>query len=174
MLQLATSFGSIRNWQTDDASALAKYANNRRVSINLRDIFPFPYTPDDAHQFLSRVVDQADLMRWAIATPEEAIGGIGLTRGEDIHRRTAELGYWLAEPYWGRGIASESVQVVTNYAFATFDLLRIFAEPFVTNVGSCRVLEKAGFVCEGILRANAVKAGQVHDMAMYALVRDEV
>ena len=135
-----------------DAAALRRYANNRKIWINLRDVFPHPYTLQDAIAFLGCVAQEKPETAFAIATPTEAIGGIGLRLGVDVHRKTAELGYWLGEPFWGRGIVSEALAAFTRYAFETFDLQRIYAEPFADNAASVRVLEKAGFTCEGRMR----------------------
>lgn len=162
----------IRPWAIDDAAAIQRYANNRNIWINLRDIFPHPYRLEDAHVFLSFVLKEDRRTTFAIATESEAIGCLSLRLGSDVHRKTAELGYWLGEPFWGRGIMTEAVAEVTGWAFDAFDLQRIFAQPFADNTASIRVLEKAGFVCEGRLRANVFKDGKVIDSFMYACVRE--
>jgi [ribosomal protein S5]-alanine N-acetyltransferase len=161
----------IRLWARDDAVAIQRHANNRKIWINLRDIFPHPYTLEDARAFLGFVQNEQPRTTFAIATESEAIGCLGLRLGTDVHRQTAELGYWLGESFWGRGIMSEAVQEFTRWAFEAFDLQRIFAQPFENNKASARVLEKAGFVCEGRLRANALKDGKVLDSLIYARVR---
>ena len=145
-----------------------KYANNRKIWANLRDGFHFPYNADHAHAFLVTVSRQNPVTFFAIATPDEAIGSIGLSLGQDVHRLTAEMGYWLAEPFWGRGMMSEVVALFTDAAFAAFDLVRIYAEPYATNTNSCRILEKAGFVMEGRLRCSVIKDGKIFDQLMYA------
>jgi ribosomal-protein-alanine N-acetyltransferase len=170
LLQLQSCL--VRSWSTADALALQRYANNRNVSLNLRDGFPYPYTSEDAHAFLSRVKQEKPETTFAIATSSEAIGCLGLRLGSDIHRKTAELGYWLAEPFWNRGIMTQAVAGFTHHAFEVFDLQRIFAEPFDHNRASAGVLEKAGFTCEGRLRANVFKNGKVLDSFLYARVRD--
>jgi RimJ/RimL family protein N-acetyltransferase len=170
LLQLQSCL--VRSWSAADAVALERYANNRNVSLNLRDGFPYPYTLQDAQAFLSRVTQETPEKTFAIATSAEAIGCIGLRLGSDIHRKTAELGYWLAEPFWNRGIMSEAVAGFTQHAFEVFDLERIFAEPFDHNRASARVLEKAGFICEARLRANVFKNGKVLDSFLYARLRD--
>jgi len=162
----------IRSWSLDDARAVQRYANNRKIWANLRDGFPHPYSVADAEGFLGRVIDEKPTTTFAIAIPSEAIGCIGLQMGSDVHRKTAELGYWLGEPFWGRGIMSEAVAALTHWAFATLDLNRIYSEPFASNQPSARVLEKAGFVLEGRLRANIFKDNQRMDSLIYALVRD--
>lgn len=171
MKPITTSFGSIRPWQDSDVDPLARHANNRKVSINLRDGFPYPYTQQDARAFLSFVQTMQPQTLLALATPTEAIGGIGLSINKDVHRLTAELGYWLAEPYWGRGIVSEAVALVTDYGFSQLGLVRIYAEPLAHNRASCRVLEKAGFELEGRLRCSVIKEGTIYDQLLYARVQ---
>src|SRR5580765_5091396 len=162
---------SIRLWSEEDANAMQRYANNRKIWENLRDIFPHPYSLQDADAFLD-FATQARSTEFAIANETEAIGGIGLRLGDDVHRHTAEMGYWLGEPFWGRGIMTEAITAFTPWAFRWFELLRIFAQPFATNTASVRVLEKAGFVCEGQLKANVIKDGKLLDSLMYACVRE--
>jgi RimJ/RimL family protein N-acetyltransferase len=158
----------IRDWRREDAPSIAKYANNRKIWINLRDAFPHPYHLSDAEAFLSRILGQEPRTIFAIATDAEAIGSIGFMFGEDVHRFTAELGYWLAEPYWNRGIMTEAVRRLTDYAFETFDLVRIYAEPYASNLASIRVLEKAGFQYEGRLKDSVYKDGKILDQVLYA------
>jgi RimJ/RimL family protein N-acetyltransferase len=161
----------IRPWALDDAVAVQRHANNRKIWLNLRDIFPHPYTLQDAHAFLGSVLKEAPTTTFAVANGSEAIGCIGLRLGTDVHRKTAEMGYWLGEPFWGRGIMSEAVQEFTRWAFDAFELQRIFAESFEANKASGRVLEKAGFACEGRMRANVYKDGKVLSSLIYARVR---
>ncbi len=163
----------IRPWSPEDAVAVQRYANNRKIWINLRDVFPHPYTLDDARAFLSRVTQERPQTTFAIATVSEAIGCLGLRIGSDVHCKRAELGFWLGEPFWGRGIMSEAVAELTRRAFGMFDLKRIYAEAFADNPASARVLEKAGFLCEGRLRASSFKDGRVLDSFLYARVRDQ-
>src|SRR4051812_19505668 len=162
----------IRSWTLSDAAAVQRYANNRNIWLNLRDIFPHPYSLNDAIVFLNNVAAENPETTFAIATPSEAIGCIGLRLWSDVHRKTAELGYWLAEPFWSKGIMTEAVATFVPYAFGTCDLIRIYAEPFATNQASARVLEKAGFACEGRLRANIIKDGHIQDSLLYARVRE--
>jgi ribosomal-protein-alanine N-acetyltransferase len=164
----------MRDWRKEDAPSIARYANNRNVSINLRDRFPYPYTLSDAEAFLSAVCRAEPRTCFAVATGDEAIGSIGLVLGEDVHRFTAELGYWLAEPFWNRGIMSQAVQLLTEYAFEEFRLIRIYAQPVAGNRASARVLEKAGFQREGLLRASVYKEGKVLDQVVYAKVREPI
>lgn len=162
----------IRDWRMTDAPSIAKYANNRKIWRNLRDGFPNPYSLCDAERFLYRVTKMDPRTMFAIATKTEAIGGIGLTLGKDVHRYTAEMGYWLAEPYWGKGIMTKAVKSLTAYAIHDLKLHRVYAEPYANNGASAKVLEKAGFICEGVLRSNVLKDGQILDQRLYSYVGD--
>lgn len=161
----------LRPWRIDDGSALVKHANNRNVSRNLRDIFPFPYTAADAQGFLWRTVPVSPPTNLAIEVDGEAAGGISLRVQEDVHRHTAEIGYWLSEAHWGRGIMTDVVAAMAAYGFGQFDLIRIEAEVFARNPASMRVLEKSGFQREGWLRQSVTKDGETMDAALYALLR---
>src|SRR2546430_5283659 len=154
---------TIRDWRMDDAESLAKRANNRQVWLGLRDAFPHPYGIEDAKKFLHEAGTEHAGMRFCIEIDGAAAGGLGVRLGEDVHRHTAEFGYWLAEEFWGKGIMTEAVTAFANYCFETFSLKRMFAEAFSNNPASARVLEKAGFVLEGRLRNNVVKAGKILD-----------
>jgi [ribosomal protein S5]-alanine N-acetyltransferase len=158
----------IRDWQMEDAPAIARYADNYKIWMNLRDLFPHPYSRQDAEQFITAVMSAAPPRVYAIADSNEAIGSIGLMVKDDVHRFTAELGYWLAEPFWGSGIMTRAVEGIANYALTVMGMHRVFAEPFATNTASVRVLEKAGFLLEGKMRASAVKDGKVLDQYLYA------
>lgn len=118
--------------------------------------------------------EENETFAFAITVDDKAIGSIGVFRQGNIHRQTAELGYYIAEEYWGRGIMTEAVKQICAYVFDKSDMIRIYAEPFAYNTASCRVLEKAGFQYEGTLRSNAVKNGKVIDMKMYSLLKTEV
>lgn len=165
----------LRAWTLEDAPALAKLINNKKVQDNLRDGLPFPYGEEDAKAFLSAVLasDPDQNLAFAIEADGELIGSISATRCANIHFRTAELGYYLGEPYWGKGFATEAVRQICDYIYRNTDIIRIFAEPFAYNTASCRVLEKAGFQLEGLLRSNAVKNGRILDMKMYARIREK-
>jgi [ribosomal protein S5]-alanine N-acetyltransferase len=164
----------IRSYQMNDQDAIVRYANNRNVSINLRDSFPFPYTAADGIAWLDGVLHQAVETQFAIASQRELIGGIGLILQSDISHRSAELGYWLGEPFWGKGIATAAVEALTDWGFRELGLLRVYAHVFESNPASLRVLEKAGFSYEGRLRRHVVKEGRVMDMLLYAVVREGV
>ena len=174
MGMIKTSFGSLRVYTLADAESLAKYANNPKIADNLRDGFPHPYTRENALEFIRIATAKNPPTLFAIADSVEVIGGIGLMPKTDVHRLTAELGYWLGEPFWGQGIGAESVKAIVSYGFETLGLLRIFAEPYDSNPASCRVLEKAGFVLEGRLKNDVIKNGIIRDSLMFALTRDPV
>jgi len=164
----------IRDWEDRDAPSLAKYANNRKIWLNLRDAFPHPYTLFDAQEFIARVKTQNPRTVFAIASQTEAIGSIGLGLGKDVHRFTAEMGYWLAEPFWNRGIISAAIKIFADFSLEKFNLNRIYAEPYASNPASARVLEKAGFIREGIMKAQAYKDGKILDMYLYAKIRESI
>ena len=169
-----TSF-VLRPWRRTDIEAVAEAADNPNIAANLRNIFPSPYTLADAKWFVEDCIAQGEtrqLMR-AIAVNGRAAGSISVARKDDVYEKSAELGYWLAEDYWGRGIMTEAVRQICREAFDRFDILRIFAEPFAENLGSRRVLEKAGFVCEGTMRMGVYKNGRAQSYCMYALLREE-
>lgn len=161
---------ALRDWEIEDAPNITRYADNRKIWLNLRDGFPHPYTLEDAVQFITRANSTRPRTLFAIATETEAIGSIGLMPGKDVHCYTAEMGYWLAEPYWGKGIMTLAVQSLTEYAINHLKLHRVYAEPYTVNPASARVLEKAGFLLEGTLRANAYKDGRIIDQYMYSYV----
>jgi RimJ/RimL family protein N-acetyltransferase len=169
-VQLALETCVVRSWRPADAEPLARHADNRKVWINLRDAFPHPYTLRDARDFIRSVVQRTPETMFAIAVDDEPIGGIGFVLHPDVERVSAEIGYWLGEPFWGRGIASEALAAVTRYAIDTHALTRIYAVPFAWNAASCRVLEKAGYVLEARLRHSAVKDGQLLDQMQYAFI----
>ncbi len=164
----------IRSWRIEDSDDIAEALNNKKVLDNLRDGLPYPYTAEDAKAFILLMLnaDKDATYSFAITVNNKAIGSIGAFRKDNIHYRTAEMGYYVAERYWGQGIGTSAVKQACKYIFENTDIIRIFAEPFAHNTGSCRILEKAGFACEGTLRKNAVKNGSVLDMKMYSIVKD--
>ena len=165
---------TLRKWRLSDAGDLAAALSNQKVLNNLRDGLPFPYTERDARDYITAMLaaDENDTFAYAITIGGRAVGSIGAFRQSNIHRRTAELGYYLAEAYWGRGIMTEAIRQLCGIVFETTDILRIYAEPFAYNTGSRRALEKAGFTFEGTLKNNAVKNGKVLDMTMYSLTKE--
>lgn len=164
---------SIRSWKVEDAGDLAAALNNKKILDNLRDGLPYPYTVEDGRAFIEAMLgdDENKTYPFAITVNDKAVGSIGVFRKDNIHCKTAEMGYYIAEPYWGQGIGTSAVKQVCNYIFEKTDIIRIFAEPFAHNVASCRVLEKAGFAYEGTLRKNAVKNGNVLDMKIYSIIK---
>jgi len=164
----------IRSWCDADLETLQSYANNRKIWLNLRDVFPHPYTIEDARWWIEHTSQENPERSFAIASAEEPIGGIGLIFGDGVHRCSAELGYWLGEPYWGRGIMTRAVSALTEYALKKLPLNRIYAEPFANNLASIRVLEKAGFQREGTLRASVIKNGEILDQILYACLGEDI
>ena len=158
----------VRPWAGTDAESLQRHANNRNVSIHLRDRFPFPYEMEHATTFLGWIAKQPAATVWAIEVDGEACGGIGIELHSDVERVSAEIGYWLGERYWRRGIATEALRAVTGEAFKRYQITRLYAVPFADHAASVRVLEKAGYVKEGHLRQSAIKDGKIRDQALYA------
>ena len=169
-LELATC--TVRSWEWRDRDAIVRYANNPNVSINLRDRFPHPYTVNDARRWLDSIVGREPETNFAIAVAGEAVGGIGFTLQNDVERRAAEIGYWLGEEFWGRGIATDVLIAVSEHAFANYDICRLYAHVFEWNQASARVLEKAGYVFEGRLRKSVTKDGKTIDSLLYAMIRE--
>jgi len=162
---------TVRPWELGDAGALVRHANDREIWRNLRDRFPHPYTDADAERWLVWVTTSEPLTHFAIEVDGEAAGGIGFSLGEDVHRRVAEIGYWLGRAIWGRGIATEALRALTDYAFAHHDLARIQAFVYAWNPASLRVLEKASYYREAKLREAVTKDGATTDMLIYAVFR---
>ena len=164
----------LRKWQIEDVEDVAHYANNERIAANLRNVFPYPYTLEDAEAYVGSCAENSEECQIcrAIVADGHAVGSIGIFCGSDVYEKSGELGYWLAEDYWGQGMMTEAVKQICREAFEKFDIVRIYAEPFAHNTGSRRVLEKAGFSLEGIMRKGVCKKGKIYDYCMYALLRD--
>ncbi|MCY3922679.1 MAG: GNAT family protein [Chloroflexi bacterium] len=171
-MRLSIGQWQVRSFHPDDAEALARNANNHNVSRNMRDTFPYPYALSDAREWIEFATSQSPETNFAIASDTELIGGIGITLQSDVNRRSAEIGYWLGEPHWGQGIATAALTAMTDWAFAEFNLVRLYGEVFEWNPASGRVLEKAGYKLEGRLRKSIVKDEQIIDALLYANVRD--
>ena len=156
------------------AGHLAEGANNEAVARNLRDVFPHPYSLQDAEDFLRfcQEQDETKQLYRLIVVEGRACGSLSVCAGNDVARKSAELGYWLAEPFWGQGIMTRAVGQICEEAFRKMDIVRIFAEPFSYNQASRRVLEYNGFQLEGILRQSVYKRGQLYDACMYALLKE--
>jgi RimJ/RimL family protein N-acetyltransferase len=173
MVEIQARGFALRPWRKGDEGSLVQYANNRHVWINLTDRFPHPYTRDDAESWIRQVEAQGSPPRnFAIVVEGEAVGGIGLDPLADVNRRTAEVGYWLGEPFWGRGIATEALGLVSSYAFEYFDLDRLQASVFEWNPASSRVLEKSGYALEARIHQSVYKDGQLIDSLLYARLRE--
>ena len=166
---------SLKPWNMSDAADIARYGNDPAIAANLRNAFPYPYTRKDAEQFINSCIsgeENRQLCR-AVYVDGRAAGSIGVFRQEDVYCKRAEIGYWLARPYWGRGIMSAAVRRMCEEAFAHWDIVRIYAEVFASNTGSRRVLEKAGFQREGVLRQSVYKNGKLLDSHLYALLQGD-
>jgi RimJ/RimL family protein N-acetyltransferase len=161
----------VRSFHDSDAEELARHAENRQVWLQLRDRFPRPYSVDDAREFIAAARSVVPATAFAVTVGDAPVGAIGVMFRDDVERHSAEVGYWIGEPLWGRGIASCALVGFTRFAFFAYELERLFAVPFASNVASCRVLEKAGYELEGRMRRSAVKDGAVQDQLLYAALR---
>lgn len=164
----------IRSWDLSDAPYIAEFANNRNIADMLRDGFPYPYSIKDANNFIQAAIKKdASAHLFAIDYEGISIGSIGAIFKDDIYRLNVEIGYWLAEEYWGKGITTKAIMLISRYIFTSFDTLRIFAEPFADNIGSQKALEKAGFRKEARFKNNIIKNGIIKDSMIYAILREE-
>ena len=163
----------LRPLKYSDKEILAKLANNKKIWSNIRDMFPHPYQIEDAERFIDTIKKQDTQVTFAIEFEHQFAGLIGITLQQDVYRKSAEIGYWLGEKFWNRGVVTEALVAVRDHAMQTHSLTRVFAVPFERSKASCRVLEKAGFLLEGKLRRSALKDGKVVDQLMYAYVIPE-
>ncbi len=165
----------LRAWRTEDVKSLVQAANNPNIAKSLRNAFPNPYTSEDAVWYVNDCISKEgkNQITCAIEVDGKAVGSIGIFVKDDIYEKSGELGYWLSEDYWRQGIMSRAVQMICKKAFETFDIIRIFAEPFADNAGSRGVLEKAGFTYEGTMRSGVYKNGEIHSYCMYSILREE-
>jgi RimJ/RimL family protein N-acetyltransferase len=170
------SFGEfcIRSYDYSDQDALIKYANNYNISKLLRDQFPFPYTKTDAETWLIHACNQEIETNFVIANENELIGAIGINLQEDVNRFSAEIGYWLAEPFWNKGIATTALKEFTKYAFENFNLVRIYANVFEGNDASEKVLLKAEYKKEATLKKAVFKEEKFIDQYIYAILKEEL
>lgn len=162
---------TLREWTIDDADALAKYANNPKIANNLTDNFPHPYTKKNAIFFISNITTMDTNLIYAIDHQGEAVGGIGLHMQDDVYRKNAELGYWLAEAYWGKGIMTRLIPKAIESGFDKLDIHRIYARPYGRNIASQRVLEKCGLKLEARLKEAFYKNNQYEDELIYTIFR---
>ncbi len=156
-----------------DVDSLVKHANNEKIAKNLRDGFPNPYTKTDAREWISMVMANKSDLIFAIEVKGEACGGIGLHGGKDVYRFNAEIGYWLSETYWGRGITTEATCLLVDYGFKNYPWTRIYAGVFSSNVASMKVLEKCGFSCEAVFRRSVKKRGIYLDEHVYSILKKD-
>jgi ribosomal-protein-alanine N-acetyltransferase len=166
-----TTESILRPWTMNDLDNLVKYGNNPRIAKFMSDGFPCPYTHERAALFIRNAMKDTPTRIFAISVEGEAVGGIGIHPQSDIHRRNAELGYWLAEPFWGQGIITRSIIEIVEYTFKSFDIDRIFARPFSSNNASQKALEKAGFTLEARFRDALIKNGEILDEMIFAIRR---
>ena len=164
----------MRPWRHDDSGALYLIADNKKIADNLRDGFPNPYSQNDAVNWLNLVIPENNPVKFfAIEVNGALAGSIGIVTKTDIYRKNVEIGYFVAEKFWGKGVATKAIRAVTKYAFETFDIVRIYAEPFEGNIGSRRALEKAGYKHEATFRSNVVKNGVILNSCIYSVLREE-
>lgn len=159
----------LRKWNENDLESLVKFANNSKIANNMMDKFAHPYTIEHGKKFIEFASQTNPLQIFAIDVKAVAVGAIGIHPQEDVFRKNAELGYWLGEPYWGNGIITNAIKQMVEYGFKTWELTRIFARPFGTNIASQRVLEKAGFILETRLEKTIFKNGEYVDELIYAI-----
>lgn len=171
-LRFTDGIVTIRRFKRSDKVRMAEIANNEKVAANLRDAFPSPYTVEDAQKFISMCLRQEPYEVFAIEFEGEYVGNIGLHRQSDVYRKTAELGYFIGEPYWHRGITPRAVNLICEYGFRELDVIKIFSGVFSFNTASQRVLEKCGFTLEAVLKAAVIKNGKICDEYRYARILD--
>ncbi|MGE5317002.1 MAG: GNAT family N-acetyltransferase [Chloroflexota bacterium] len=171
-MKLAKDNIILREWAQSDAERLAEIANNKKLYDNLRDALPYPYSINDARQYIALV--QGDNKVFAIVVEGTVAGCIGGFLKEDVYRMNAEIGYYLAEEHWGRGIMTKVIRIFTEFLFESFDINRVYAEPFARNIGSRRSLEKAGFILEAVLRKSVIKNGIIEDSCIYSMLKENL
>ena len=162
----------LRPWKISDLDNLVKYANNWNIAKNMTDQFPFPYSEKDGKAFIEMATKDDPIHIFAIDIDGQAVGGIGIHPQNDIHRKNAELGYWLAEPFWGQGVISNAIKLIVDFAFETYAINRVFARPYGTNIASQKVLEKNNFVLEGKFDQVLIKDNLLLDELVYAIRRE--
>lgn len=163
----------LRQLQRNDASTLAELINNKKIWDNLRDYIPYPYAKSDGQSFIEATLTQSPVTTFAIVFQNAFCGVIGLNPQKDIYRKSAEVGYWIGEPFWNKGIATISLQLITNYGFSTLKLERIFASTFSHNTASKAVIEKCGYKLEGIARNAVIKNDRILDEHRYAILKSD-
>jgi ribosomal-protein-alanine N-acetyltransferase len=170
-MELTGNGFTLRGWHPDDSLSLQHHANNPNVAASLLDRFPNPYTLEDAVNWIKINLNQDPLINFAIAVEGSAVGGIAIDLRQDVYRKTPLIGYWLGEEHWGKGIMPQAVKLIVDYAFKNLDIICIQAFILSSNPKSMRVLEKAGFQKQGILKQSVIKAGNILDEHVYAAFR---
>lgn len=160
----------LRTWSDDDVPELVRLANNRRVWMQLRDAFPHPYTPEAGRAWVNLANSHLPVTSFAIECGGVLVGGTGYMPGRDVERCNAEVGYWIGEPHWGRGLATAALRALVTVIVKRGGFTRLFALPFAANAASRRVLEKTGFELSAVLRQSAIKDGQIVDQCLYSLL----
>jgi RimJ/RimL family protein N-acetyltransferase len=164
----------LREWILSDAESLAENANNINIWNNVRDYFPYPYTARNGEEFIAMVLNKPKpVTDFAIEVEGSAVGGIGIVLNSDVERIAVEIGYWLGERYWGRGIMTSAVNEMIDYAFANFSIIKIYAPVFDFNIASQRVLLKVGFEKEAVLKQAAIKNNKIIDLHYYGLIKNK-
>jgi RimJ/RimL family protein N-acetyltransferase len=162
----------LRPWTIEDLDSLVKFANNYNIAKNLTDAFPHPYSIENGKAFIEMAVQNTPPNVLAIEINGEASGAIGIHPQKDIYQKNAEMGYWLAEPYWGKGIITKAIIQMVDYGFKNWDINRIYARPFGYNIASQKASEKAGFMLEAKLKKTIFKNGECIDELIYAVRRN--
>ncbi|MCG8696541.1 MAG: GNAT family N-acetyltransferase [Bacteroidales bacterium] len=163
----------LRPWKETDVDELATLANNRKIADNLRDGFPFPYELENARDFVQMAINAKRDLLFAVETEGRLAGGCGIMFKTDVYRKNVEIGYWLGEPFWGKGYATEMICGLRDYIFSKLDIVRIYAEPYADNIGSRRALEKAGFNCEAVFKNNVFKNNVLKDSCIYSILQEK-
>jgi RimJ/RimL family protein N-acetyltransferase len=154
----------LNKFKPKDAQQLSIIANNKKIWLNVRDRFPHPYNLSDAESFIKIATKENPNNKiFAIRYKNKLAGSTGIFNGDDVYKNTFEIGYWLGEEYWGKGIASKAVELITDYAFITLGARKVWAGCFAYNEGSMKVLLKNNFTQEGLLKDAIIKDGKVGD-----------
>jgi ribosomal-protein-alanine N-acetyltransferase len=163
---------TLRPWSIDDAKRLAVIANSRKIADSLRDLFPSPYSVRDARKWIRSILPVVPPCNFAIVSDDIIVGNIGMITKDDVYRKNIEIGYFIAEQFWGQGIATRAVKAVTSYAFSNFDVVRVYAEVFSDNTGSRKALEKAGFIHEATFKNSIIKNEVIKDDCVYSVLKE--
>ncbi len=162
----------LQKLKLSDTNRFAELANNKRLWLNMRDTFPHPYTIGNAISFINFSKKDNDNHIFGIFYNNELVGAVGLHGQEDINRHSVELGYWIGEPHWNKGIATKAVALIVDFGFKNLDINRIFASTIESNLASSRVLEKNNFIFEGVSRKSAFKNNVFLDEYNFSLLKD--